>query len=155
MSRKHCTCEAFTAHLSSLGGHCSCQPGIRAIPTSKQQKVDPSTKAKVKNSLDVDSCFAALQPNDSRWDYLLFLECNGQTSVIAIEIHQANEYQIDKVRKKKEWLDKLFSSAPSLRKCIRAYYWVGTSGVHIPPTHIHRIAAMGIQVTGHVSHRCS
>lgn len=125
------------------------QPGLQALASRDRQAIDATPPDLVRDSLDLDLALAAEYPNEARWDYLIGIAA-PERNPIAIEIHPATEGEVDRIIEKKR------SAQPHLRTHlrggarIRAWYWVASGKVALPPTGsgARRLAAAGVRLAG-------
>lgn len=79
-------------------------------------------------SVDLDRCRRDHEPQADRWDYVIVVRDNGDSSddAVAVEPHPAAADQVEEMVQKKRWAEDLLArEAPRLR--IRAWVWLTSS----------------------------
>lgn len=128
------------------------QPGIQALSSAHQGRVEPRNTRLLRGSIDLDAALSKSQPNAARWDYGVGLRGDKKDDkAIWIEFHPASSSHVDDVLKKHAWLlDWLKGRAPRLAELPRAFKWVATGSVALRPgsPQRHKVAAAGIAFCG-------
>lgn len=110
------------------------QAGLQAILQRDRSKISLYDTRACEGSVDIDSCLTRKYPSDNRWDYCL----SYKGEVFFVEVHTASSSEVSTVIRKLSWLKNwLNSEAPEINKLkaksVTPYYWVQSSGYHIPP----------------------
>lgn len=110
------------------------QEGLRAILERERSKIVLLDTRACEGSVYIDACTTAQYPNDNRWDYCF----SYKGEVFFVEVHTANSSEVSTVIRKLLWLKNwLNSHAPEINKLkaksVTPYYWIQSSGYHIPP----------------------
>ncbi|MGF1455994.1 MAG: hypothetical protein ACFB6R_11550 [Alphaproteobacteria bacterium] len=106
------------------------QNGIQAVKRSDRQKLDREVSRSFADSLDLDGTFQSTDPDDRRWDYLIGHKTSGK--VIAVEIHDANENQVDAVIAKRRAAESHLRDHLIEGARISKWLWVATGRVKLP-----------------------
>ncbi|WP_292598757.1 hypothetical protein [Mesotoga sp. UBA6090] len=104
--------------------------GLQAV--GKPDRVSlKNTRTKAK-SVDIDRCLQEDYPNENRWDYAVFIEIDDILKTAFIEIHPANESEVDEVIKKALWM-KRWIRDNQIRVITknRKFFWVSSGKVSI------------------------
>ncbi|MBP1205784.1 hypothetical protein JOD97_003846 [Duganella sp. 1411] len=88
--------------------------GLDALKKADQNKICLDGMVVVE-SVDIDKCFAKIDPNGSRWDYYIGLLKQG---AIYVEVHEISYDHLDKIFEKAKWL----------REKIAEYDWPEVDG---------------------------
>lgn len=109
--------------------------GIKAIKRCDRKKFKIDDIEKLKESVDIDSCFKEKYPNDNRWDYLVLVDMAIQGYFV--EIHPAITSEVSTMIAKKQWLQNEIINVyfKTIDKTKYKIIWVATdAGMHILKT---------------------
>lgn len=122
--------------------------GLQALG-SNSTKVRPTNTRNCNGSIDIDSCLANANPNDSRWDYIVGY---GQ-KVYYIEIHPASTSEVGTVIKKLNWLKNWLNQDGRPIKTVfdqqhTAYHWIASGRITILKNSVYarRLAQSGLDI---------
>jgi hypothetical protein len=113
---------------SSLGPRI--KNGLQAV--GKPDRVSlKNTRTKAK-SVDIDRCLQEDYPNENRWDYAVFIEIDDILKTAFIEIHPANESEVDEVIKKAQWMKRwIIDNHLLIITENRKFFWVSSGKVKV------------------------
>lgn len=122
--------------------------GLQALG-SNSSKLRPADTRNCKGSIDIDSCLAVSNPNDSRWDYMVGYDQN----VYFIEIHPAYTSEVDTVINKLVWLKGWLNQDGlpiklSFEPQNTAYHWIASGKITILKNSVYarRLAQSGLDI---------
>jgi hypothetical protein len=104
--------------------------GLQAI--GKPDKVSLQETRTNAKSVDIDSCLKEDYPNENRWDYAVFIDIDAVLKTAFIEIHPANESEVDEVIKKARWMKQwIMDNQIRVITENRKFFWVSSGNVKI------------------------
>ena len=104
--------------------------GLQAI--AKPDKVSLQVTRTKAKSVDIDRCLEEDYPNDNRWDYAVFIETDDILNTAFIEIHPANESEVDAVIKKAQWMKRwIVDNDLLIITENRKFFWVSSGKVKV------------------------
>jgi len=129
--------------------------GLGALRAQDRQHVNPSNPRQLSGSVDVDSALQRQQPNAHRWDFAIgFRHTNRQNECIYwVEIHTANDKEINVVLDKLRWLRNWLASDGYLLDAFeRDFIWVssGATSFTSGAPQSKQFAQLGLQHKGRV-----
>jgi hypothetical protein len=110
--------------------------GLQAVKKGEgKDRISARDPARLLGSVNIDDDCRATYPNDSRWDYAIGYDRNGQAIAYFIEVHSAETTEVSTVEKKFQWLlDFLAAEGHERLQTLPAeFYWVASGRVNIPP----------------------
>ncbi|MGA2547781.1 MAG: hypothetical protein ABSF43_14615 [Rectinemataceae bacterium] len=124
------------------------KPGLEAIAESDYRaRISIGKRGNldsVVSSVDVDSSMRAKFPQETRWDYSIWLG-GAKPRIAYVEAHKAESGEVDLVLKKQQWLKDLLVGIkfPESR-----WYWLATGRNRIPPqsAQMRRLNLAGIRL---------
>ena len=96
------------------GTSCVTKPGLKALTKGNRNKLRVEGLVIIE-SIDIDACFQAREPNEPRWDYYIGIQGRGE---LYVEVHEVSEAEYDKLLRKAPWL----------REKITSLGWPSTNG---------------------------
>ena len=115
--------------MSSSLGPCI-KNGLQAI--GKPDKVSLQETRTNAKSVDIDRCLKEDYPNENRWDYAVFIDIDAMLKTAFIEIHPANESEVDEVIKKAQWMKRwIMDNQIRVITENRKFFWVSAGNVKI------------------------
>jgi len=111
----------------------------------------------LKGSADVDSALQAVEPNAHRWDFAIgYRHTNWQIDFVYwVEIHTANEKEVNVVLEKFRWLNLWLEGDGSLlNQFKRDFIWVSSGATSFNPNSpkLKSLAQQGLQHRGRILH---
>jgi hypothetical protein len=104
--------------------------GLQAV--GKPDKVSLQETRTNAKSVDIDSCLKEDYPNENRWDYAVFIDIDAVLKTAFIEIHPANESEVDEVIKKAQWMKRwIMDNQIRVITENRKFFWVSSGNVKI------------------------
>ncbi|PXF34789.1 hypothetical protein EU77_05535, partial [Mesotoga sp. SC_NapDC] len=104
--------------------------GLQAI--GKPDRVSLQETRTNAKSVDIHSCLKEDYPNENRWDYAVFIEIVDILKTAFIEIHPANESEVDEVIKKAQWMKQwIMDNQIRVISENRKFFWVSSGNVKI------------------------
>ena len=104
--------------------------GLQVI--GKPDKVSLQETRTNAKSVDIDSCLKEDYPNENRWDYAVFIDIDAVLKTAFIEIHPANESEVDEVIKKARWMKQwIMDNQIRVITENRKFFWVSSGNVKI------------------------
>jgi len=103
--------------------------GLGALRAQDRPHVAPEDPRRLKGSVDVDSALQTHQPNAHRWDFVIGYRHTNRTKdcVYWVEIHTANDKEINVVLDKLRWLRVwLAGDGKLLNRFERDFIWVSS-----------------------------
>ena len=77
--------------------------GLRALEKKHRKLAGGTDRVKPVGSVNLDEHFENEEPNESRWDYGVGFD-DGKEFVVWIEVHPAEDGELDAMEKKLKWL---------------------------------------------------
>jgi len=115
--------------MNSSLGPCI-KKGLQAI--KKPDKVSLQETRTKAMSVDIDNCLQKNYPNESRWDYAVFIEIDDILKTAFIEIHPAYESEVVEVIKKAQWMKQWIIDNPiRIISENRKFFWVSSGKVKV------------------------
>lgn len=129
--------------------------GLGALRAKDRPHVDPENPRLLQGSADVDSALQAHQPNAHRWDYAIgYRHANRQKDCVYwVEIHTANDKEVNVVLNKLRWLRAwLATEGKLLNQFERDFIWVssGATSFTLDAPQLKVFAQLGLQHKGRV-----
>ncbi len=140
---------------TSLGG--AWQIGLGALRAEDKPHIRPEDARKLTGSADLDAALRGQHPNANRWDFAIAYRHVNPSSewVYFVEIHTANDHEIQVVLNKLRWLcDWLAHDGHLLNQFKRDFVWVssGTTAFTLDAPQRKRFAQQGLLYRGKVLH---
>jgi len=137
-----------TPHLSD-----GWEAGLGALRAQDRPHVVPENPRFLKGSADIDRAFQAVEPNAHRWDFAIgFRHSNLQTDFVYwVEIHTANDKEVNVVLSKFHWLKGwLTGDGKLLNQFRREFIWVSSGATSFNPNSpkLKSLAQQGLQHRG-------
>ena len=131
--------------------------GLRALRAQDRPHVVTENPRFLKGSADVDSALQAVEPNAHRWDFAIgYRHANWQTDFVYwVEIHTANEKEVNVVLDKFRWLKWwLAGDGNLLNQFKRDFIWVSSGATSFNPNSpkLKSLAQQGLQHRGRILH---
>ncbi|PNS36962.1 hypothetical protein V512_011195 [Mesotoga sp. Brook.08.105.5.1] len=80
----------------------------------------------------LDSCLKEDYPTENRWDYAVFIDIDAVLKTAFIEIHPANESEVDEVIIKARWMKQwIMDNQIRVITENRKFFWVSSGNVKI------------------------
>jgi hypothetical protein len=117
--------------------------------------VEPENPRLLKGSADIDSAFQGVEPNAHRWDFAIgFRHTNWQADFVYwVEIHTANDKEVNVVLEKFRWL-KLWLAGDGrlLSPFKRDFIWLSSGPASFNPNSpkLKSLAQQGLQHRGRI-----
>jgi hypothetical protein len=86
-------------------------------------------RARVIDSLDLDSYCHKLGPSDPRWDYLIGVKGGTDTWVVAVEVHPARDDQVDAMISKAKAARRVLRSECQKDPVDGLWHWLASKNV--------------------------
>lgn len=112
----------------------SYRPGLQALDNGHSGFIQ-GNKSLVKGSVNVDEALKGAYPEESRWDYVIGYEKNGNEIAVWVEVHPASSlHEAETMTKKAKWLKNwLEKDGQALRKMsVKTLYWLAPKGKIVP-----------------------
>jgi len=129
--------------------------GLGALRAQDRPHVAPSAPRQLRGSIDVDTNLQNQHPHAHRWDYAIgYRHANRQTDCVYwVEIHTANDKEVEVVLNKLLWLrDWLRGDGALLNQFERDFIWLssGATTFTLGAPQLKRFAQLGLQHKGRV-----
>jgi hypothetical protein len=133
------------------------RPGLGALRAQDRPHVVAENPRFLKGSADVDSGLQAVEPNAHRWDFAIgYRHTNWQTDFVYwVEIHTANEKEVNVVLDKFQWLKLWLAGGGNLlNQFKRDFIWVSSGATSFNPNSpkLKSLAQQGLQHRGRILH---
>ena len=133
------------------------RPGLGALRAQDRPHVVAENPRLLKGSADIDSALQAVEPNAHRWDFAIgYRHTNCQTDFVYwVEIHTANEKEVNVVLEKFRWLKLwLARDGRPLNEFRRDFIWVSSGATSFNPNspRLKSLAQEGLQHRGRTLH---
>ena len=130
-------------------------PGLGALRAQDRLHIDPEHPRQLTGSVDIDGALQQLHPNAHRWDFAIgYRHTNRKKDCIYwVEVHTANQKEVDVVLKKLRWLQTwLAGDGILLSRFERDFVWVssGPASFTLGSPQLKRFAQLGLQYRGRV-----
>jgi hypothetical protein len=122
--------------VRGIGLDCSVvRSGKQALKAACSRALEARNGWRFEASVDLDGALREKHPNENRWDYGLEVTGpGGKRSVEWVEFHPACSGEVDRMIKKKQWLEaQLARTKVCPRPAKKNLHWVATGGNHIDP----------------------
>ena len=129
------------------------QTRLNALSNAHQNCIIAANLRLVTGSVDIDGALKSAYPNDNRWDYAIGYRISNQDDkAFFVEFHKANVDEVDRVIKKKQWIENWMRGKPVDNLLDRRFVWVSTGGIKIPQNSPQRriINSYGLQLVPHL-----
>ena len=130
-------------------------PGLQALRARDRPHVAPSDPRAVGGSVNVDAALRDRHPNAHRWDFAIAYRHTNRVRdcVYWVEIHTANDMEVDVVLAKLVWLRNwLVNDGRLLSNFERDFVWIssGATSFTLSAPQLKRFAQLGLRHTGKV-----
>jgi hypothetical protein len=122
---------------------------LDALSNAYQNSITATDPNRITGSVDIDTALQLACANDYRWDYAIGYRINNQDDkAFFVEFHKANVDEVERVLRKKQWLESWMRGKPVDNLSPRRFVWVGTGGIKIPPNSPQRriLSTHGLQL---------
>ncbi|MCC7385463.1 MAG: hypothetical protein IT384_26675 [Deltaproteobacteria bacterium] len=129
------------------------QQGLQALRSRDRGHVEPEDPRCLSGSVDIDSAYAALEPNAHRWDYAIGYRHTDRSGEVVywVEMHTASDGETGRVIDKARWLLAWFGRSGTALGCFeRDIVWVSSGSTHLTPTAPQKkvMATLGLRQVG-------
>lgn len=120
--------KEFPAAIAKDLGEEMFKKGLQALKATDRSLIKLEDSRRCHGSADIDSCLAALQPQASRWDYVIAHD----QKLHFVEVHPAHTSEVSQIKKKKDWLTAwLKNTELGTLEVNRQFHWVASGKIAI------------------------
>jgi hypothetical protein len=107
---------------------------LDALSSAHQNSIVVANLKRITGSVDIDAALQSAYPHDNRWDYAIGYHISNQDDkAFFVEFHRAKVDEVDRVLKKKKWLEIWMHGKSVDNLSNRRFVWVSAGGINIPP----------------------